>query len=159
MKRDGFDESPSRCDVALEISGQGKAEAGNDIIVGGGDLLQVDHIRLCKDTASSGNPGRVLRPQCQFPELLDGQTQTAGLLVQKRARSRRAKGVHGEIADLEVSIRAIVVDQDELGILSPHVDYGSYFRVEKGDRLSLRYDFVHELPAQELSQKFSARSR
>ena len=88
-------------DIALEISCQGIAEASDDIIIRGGDLLKMDHIRFGEDTASSCNPGRVLRLEGKLPKLFNGQAEPACLLIQKGACACRTEGVHREVADLE----------------------------------------------------------
>ncbi len=60
LKTDGFNESPPFADVALKIPGQGIAESRDDVVVGRGDLLEMNHVRLGKDAATSSNSGGIL---------------------------------------------------------------------------------------------------
>ncbi len=76
LKGHGPSELPPRADVALEVSRQGIAEPGHDVVVRGSDLLEVDHVRLGKDAAPPGDPRGGLRLQGQSAELLDGEPQT-----------------------------------------------------------------------------------
>ncbi len=60
LETDGLCERPALPDVAFEISGQGVAEPCHNVVVRGGDLLEMDHVRLGKHAAPTGNTGRVL---------------------------------------------------------------------------------------------------
>jgi len=56
-------------------------------------LLEMDQIRLGEDAAARGNPRRRARPtERPLAELLDGDVQPVGLLLQEAARARSAEG-------------------------------------------------------------------
>ena len=137
-------------DIALQVPGHGLAETGDDLVIRGGALLQVDHVGLGKDAAAPGDPGRGGGFQGQLAELLDGVAQAVGLLVQEGAGARGAHGVHGEILDDQVAV--FFVHHDHLGVFAPHVDDGAGLGSKVVGPPALGDDFVDERAAQDLGQ-------
>ena len=129
-------------DIALQVPGHGQAEAGDDLEVRGGALLQVDHVRLGKDAAAPGDAGGRGGFEGEPAELLDGVAQAVGLLVQKGAGPRGAHGVHGEVLDHQVAL--FCAHQNQLGVLAPHVDNSAGLGREVVSSPSLGDDFVDQ---------------
>jgi hypothetical protein len=152
LERNGFHEILSFSDVAHEVTGQGIAETGNDVVIGCGNLLKMDHVRFRKDTAPACNARRVLGFQGELSKFLNGQAETAGLLIQERARPRGTQRVHGEIADLEVS--PFVLEENQFGVFTAHVDNRPDLWIKMLDRLALGDDLVHKIPADKLCEEF-----
>ncbi len=152
LKGDRSDKGLSLADVALEISGQGITETGDDVIVRRGDLLKVNHIRFGKDTASSGNAGRIFRFKGKLAEFFDGETQPARLLIQKRTGAGSTERVHREITDLEMAI--LLFDKDQFRVLSSDIDDRPDLRIKMLNRFGLRDDLVHEMPFEEFGEQF-----
>ena len=150
LKGDGRSEGLALGDIALEVPGHGLAEAGDDLVIRGGALLQVDHVGLGKDAAAPGHPGRGGGFQGQFAEILDAVAQPVRLLVQKRAGPRGAHGVHGEILDNQVAV--FLRHHDHLGVFAPHVDDGAGLGRKMVRSPPLGDDFVDEPAAQNLRQ-------
>ena len=135
-------------DVALQIAGHGLAQAGDDLKVRGGPLLQVDHVGLGKDAAAARHPGRGGGLQGQLAEFLDGVAQAVRLLVQEGAGARGAHGVHGEVDDHQVAV--FFGHHDHLGVFAAHVDDGAGLGAEVVGAPALGDDFIDERTAQNL---------
>ncbi len=150
LEGDGRGEGLALGDVALEVAGHGLAEAGDDLVIRGGALLEVDHVGLGKDAAAPGHPGRGGGLQGQFAELLDGVAQAVRLLVQEGAGARGAHGVHGEILDDQVAV--FLLHHDHLGVFAPHVDDGAGLGRKMVGAPALGDDFIDEPAAQDLGQ-------
>ena len=60
-KYDRFFEFPALCNIAPEISCKGKTQSCHNIVKRCGNLLMMNHVALCKHTASSCNTGRINR--------------------------------------------------------------------------------------------------
>ncbi len=140
-------------DIALQVAGHGLAEAGDDLEIRGGPLLEVDHVGLGKDAAAPGHPGRGGGLQGQFAELFDGVAQPVRLLVQKGAGARGAHGVHGEILDEQVAV--LLVHHDYLGVFAPHVNDGAGLRSKVMGAPALGDNFIDKLAAQDIGQAFA----
>ena len=71
LEGDRFHKGLSFGDIALEVSRKSVAETGNDVVIGCGDLLEVNHVRFGEDTAPPCNAGRIGRFQGEFAKGLD----------------------------------------------------------------------------------------
>jgi len=128
-------------DVRPEVAHHGEAETRDDVTDRGGLLLEVDHVGLREDRAAAGQARGTLAVESGPRELLDAQTQPVGLLVQERARSGRAQGVHREVVDLQPTVGP-PGDEDHLGVLTSHVDDGPRCRVKVADAADRSDDLV-----------------
>ncbi len=97
-KYDRLDHLPASCDIASEVTGEGKAQAGHDVVKWCGNLLVMDHIALGKHAASARNARRINRSQGHFPELpFDRDTYPFGLLVEEGTCPGGTDAVHLKI--------------------------------------------------------------
>ena len=141
VEGDRTGEIHSAAEIALEVPRHGVAEAGHDIVIGRGLLLEVYHVCLCEDRAAAGDARRVLGLEGERAKLiLDRESQAARLLVEERPRPRRADRVHGEILHLEPAV--LLLKHDQLGVLSPDLDDRTNPRLQLTGRLRLRDDLV-----------------
>ena len=83
LKTYGEFKAKSLSNGTLKISGYRKTEPGNNIIIRGRILLEVDHIAFCKYAASASNPRRMFGKGCKAAEPFDAEPEPAGLLIQK----------------------------------------------------------------------------
>ncbi len=134
-------------DIALEISCQRIAEASNDVVIGCGDLLKMDHIRLGKDTASPRNSRGVCRFQSKLPKLFNRQAESAGLLIQKGSCAGSAESIHREVTDLEVAL--LFLNKDQFGIFSSDIDDRPDLWIKILNSLCLGDDLIDEIPTQD----------
>jgi hypothetical protein len=111
--------------TAFEAPGQGIAESGDDLVVRRSDLLKMDHVGFGEDSATPRNPWRIHRPEGDGAEFFNGETEARRLLIEEGAGPGGTKGIHGEVFDPErsVSCLAILIQNDELRILTTYVDH------------------------------------
>ena len=84
----------------------------------------------------------------KLSKLLNRQTQPSCLLIEKRACPGCTEGVHGEVADLEVTV--LLLDEDQLRILAAEIDDRLDLGIEMLNRLGLGDDLVDEISSQKL---------
>ncbi len=97
----------------------------------------MDQVRLGKDAAAPGDGHGSFRPQGIAAELLDGQVEPAGLVVQEGAGTCGADGIH---------IKAHgdpVPEIDNLGILAADIDDRSYLGDQGPGRQGMGRYLVH----------------
>ena len=87
--------------TALEITGHGKAQPGQDIADGRADLLEMNHIALGKDAATGRHGGRMFGIQSRLAHVFYLNAHPRCLLVQERAGAGRAGRISGEISHLD----------------------------------------------------------
>ena len=147
QEQHGRDELLALAHGGLEVPGHGIAEPGDDIVVGRGDLLEVDHVALGEDAAAAGDGGWGLGLEGDGAELLDREVEARRLLVEEGTGAGGTGGVHGEIRDLDPA--ALLLSQrDELGVLAAHLDDGPGLGMESADESGLTQDLVDEEAAQ-----------
>ena len=163
-------------EVALHVAGHGETEACRDIGNGRGNLLEVDHVALGKDTAPPGDPRRAVRLQGKLPELsLDGKPHPLCLLIEKRAGARGADAVQGKVLEAAAagvapsrrflqagdpgSFAVGLREHDELRVFASHLDDRAHVRVQGRDGSALGYDFIDKVTANQLGRPSPARSR
>ncbi len=151
-------EGPALADRGLEVPGHGEAEPGDDVMVRRGDLLEMDHVALGEDAASPrhgrGRPGA----KRDLAELLDGEMEAVGLLVQEGAGAGCAGGVHGEVLDPDAAAR-FGREGDELGVLAAHLDDRPAVGMERAGEGGLGEDLVDEERAERLGRGLAAAAR
>ncbi len=157
LKGHGGDKVLALADGRLEVTRNRVAEPGDDVVVGGGYLLEVYHVALGEDGATAGHSRRVLALQCQMAELLYGEPHAVGLLVEERPCAGGAYGVHLEVGNPELAA-FLLRHEDELGVLPAHLDERPGLRVVDLGSLCLRYDLVGKAGAYHRGYELSAAS-
>ena len=137
------------CDIPFEVSGQGIAEAGNQLEIGRRYLLKMDHVRLGKNRTPSCDARNVLCLEGDFGELFNRETEAGGLLIQKTPCAGGANGIHRKILDTEPFSSRIPLKKNELRVFPAYVDDAAYMRVEMMEGPSDRYDLIDERGAHE----------
>ncbi len=130
LEGDGWNEFFADRDVALEVPRHGEAQPGDDVVVRRALLLQVNHVRLGKDTAAPGHSRRMIALQGELAELLDADVQPRGLLVQERAGARRTHGVHHEVADAHVAV-VPALKLNHLAVFAADLDNRAHLGVQE----------------------------
>ena len=140
-------------DRALKIAGDGETEPGHDIVIGSGDLLQVDHVGFGENTATPGDARRMLRLESHLPELvLYPDFQAIGLLVEERTRPCRTLGIHGEVLDKLLG----PVEDEQLGVLATHLDNRPRRRHQLEIASGQRCYFAEEFASQDRLHRLAA---
>ena len=81
LKSDRWLKRNASADGAFKVSRDRETETSDDIMIRGGDLLQVNHIALGKDAATPGNARGIFRLECKCSEFFNGKVEAVSLLI------------------------------------------------------------------------------
>ena len=140
-----------------KVSCQGKAQPCGNFLHRYRLLLEVDHVRLGKDGAPAGHPGRPFRLTRYPAKGLDGQAEPFRLLVEKGAGTGGTELVEGMILDVRFA-GSVAANGDELGILAADLKDVSRLSMKVPGGGGVRDDLVDHLHAGGRADQLLARA-
>ena len=146
-------------ETADRLLDQGVERRQGDVLLGDALVEQRLDVGLCEDAASARDLVDRGAAGGEGLELLGGDAQHRGDLIDERARAARARPVHAHVVHARRAVVGVGLEEDHLGVLATELDDGARLRIQGLHGVGAGDDLLDEGGAARLGDGGRARSR
>ena len=156
LKKHGAADVQSLCQAADGLLRNGMERGERQVFFGNALIQKGLDIRLGVNSAAAGDVIDRFSLSRRPVQLLHGNAQDGGNLVQKGARAAGAASVHPHIRHLKLAALRILSEKQNLGILAAQFDGGVYVFVQLPDGDGICHHLLHVGQAEPVRKRLGA---
>ena len=156
LKKHGAADVQSLCQAADGLLRNGMERGERQVFFGNALIQKGLDIRLGVNSAAAGDVIDRFSLSRRPVQLLHGNAQDGGNLVQKGARAAGAASVHPHIRHLKLAALRILSEKQNLGILAAQFDGGVYVFVQLPDGDGICHHLLHVGQAEPVRKRLCA---